>query len=884
MMMRADNDKCSAEEMVLCLVADDVDACMAACGGEEEPGEEEELPGYATVSTKAAAAQTVALNAVDKKIGTVTLKAGDNDTTVTALEITKAGLGDAKDVATISLMRNGEYVTNSATLTNKVAKLRFRPNLVLKANGSETFDVVVSMAGKWTATAWGQHEFSVTAVTVSNGTFGGTPAKLGSLTTSNYEISTVTVAMDNATVSAWDTDVTITAVTITPKADATVDAFTITSNTNNEWLYDVVSNVKAYVDNKEVGKVTINEETIVVNGLSQEVEKNDDLTVVLRWDVKYVWNAPTFKLDVEKNHVVATETSTDERMASNATTATLTMSNGIWLTFKNLTKDTQTVAVNTKDVELLNLELSAAANVDILNYNVDFGAYTITASDLENIVISIDGNETDIAFADIIGNVVTFNDKVRDAFSIDANKTVSIKVTADVKAANTYGPLTFQVTSIKNTDTNTTVATTASKAWHQTKVNGAWTINVTKWTSAEGTTIKWGDATDILAFNIKAKSEDVTLNTVNFTLNTDLSEDKVDTVELYQWSTKLATLDGDKLTTWASKLNGQFKNLSKDVKADEQLPFSIRVTLTDIVAADLWKTIQATIAANDIVVKWKTSKQLIKNTQTINWKEYQVSTSKAAISVEKQWQYVFVTVNNTSAYDMVLSGFVVDIKWTMVNGENVLTNANITSANLLKDTKNGDDITANLANSWSTPWTAGTWVIPALVTAQWTVATVDSSAVAAEYATWTTTIGSWKIAWSWAYTAWDGDDVDVLVTATASWTAANGSITITWDGSGKLSDLISGYTFNNDIILKSWDSVTITLAGWVDAAAATYNDDGYPVITDAATFVIKMNSATTIDDGFYTVEPDSVQFWYVEDYAAGTALAAGSLITEKLSD
>ncbi|MBQ2599999.1 hypothetical protein II582_01125 [bacterium] len=45
-------------------------------------------------------------------------------------------------------MKDGEYVTNQGTLNgNNVAKLRFRPNVTVKAGKSETFDVVVSMAG-----------------------------------------------------------------------------------------------------------------------------------------------------------------------------------------------------------------------------------------------------------------------------------------------------------------------------------------------------------------------------------------------------------------------------------------------------------------------------------------------------------------------------------------------------------------------------------------------------------------------------------------------------------------------------------------------------------------------------------------------------------------
>jgi hypothetical protein len=72
MMMRADDsyspsttEGCTAEELLACITADDYDACIAACS--EEP-EEPTNPGYAKVTTKAAATQTVALNAVEKKI------------------------------------------------------------------------------------------------------------------------------------------------------------------------------------------------------------------------------------------------------------------------------------------------------------------------------------------------------------------------------------------------------------------------------------------------------------------------------------------------------------------------------------------------------------------------------------------------------------------------------------------------------------------------------------------------------------------------------------------------------------------------------------------------------------------------------------------------
>jgi hypothetical protein len=96
MMMRADEnytpaEGCTAEELLKCVTADDYDACIAACSGPVNP-EEPTNPGYAKVTTKAASTQNVALNAVEKNIGTVTLTAGENETTVTSIEITKAGL------------------------------------------------------------------------------------------------------------------------------------------------------------------------------------------------------------------------------------------------------------------------------------------------------------------------------------------------------------------------------------------------------------------------------------------------------------------------------------------------------------------------------------------------------------------------------------------------------------------------------------------------------------------------------------------------------------------------------------------------------------------------------------------------------------------------
>jgi hypothetical protein len=93
MMMRSDDsytpgaDGCTAEELLACTVADDMDACIAACNG-NEPEEPVVNPGYITVKKEGSVSTiTVPRNAVNKKVGSVKLTAGENDSTVTALTV-----------------------------------------------------------------------------------------------------------------------------------------------------------------------------------------------------------------------------------------------------------------------------------------------------------------------------------------------------------------------------------------------------------------------------------------------------------------------------------------------------------------------------------------------------------------------------------------------------------------------------------------------------------------------------------------------------------------------------------------------------------------------------------------------------------------------------
>ena len=694
--MRSDDsytptEGCSAEELLKCLTADDYDACVAACSNESQ--EEENLPGYAKVSGKAEASQSVALNAVDKKIGTITLKAGENDTTVTNVEITKAGLWARTDIATISLMKNGEYVTNSATLnSNNIAKLRFRPNLVLKANGSETFDVVVTMAWSGTAVAWGTHEFSITAVTVANGTFDGTPVKLGSLTTTNYVVPELTVGMTPTNAKAGDSNKEIVRVTLTSPTDAVANGLTLTATLSwaNDDLFNVFSNAKAYIDDKEVGSVSINTESLVVNGLDANLEKNEAVDVVIKADTIYLWTTLDVKLEAETWHVVAIENNTKERMNSLYDTATVNVQ-GVDLTITKKITATQTVATKTKNVVLLDMEVSSSRDIDITAYKVKLpvtqAALATNFQDGE-LTLYVDGVDYTIkswATNFTAADEFTVNWKY-DAFSVSKSSPVRIQVKGTPILDNQSYTFDFTITTAKNVETNVEIANVnKSKTSHKTTVKW-WNVTVTKWTTPSGNTIEEGTSdNEVLFFDVKASSEDAKLTwaTISFAATDDndqlsgLDANPVEALALYVvWESspvaEVASDDLETFTTWANSLAGTYDlEFVKNITKDSTTKFVVKATFANGEVSILWS--KFTFSVDKIYGQGVTSKNSFAvPAASLPWKAYSLSTETPDMNISTDGNNIIVEVVNNSSYDVMLYTWTVNLVVLPSEKENYL--------------------------------------------------------------------------------------------------------------------------------------------------------------------------------------------------------------------
>ena len=746
---------CDATEIMNCLLleGDAYDACIAACSGNE--AEEENLPGYAKVSGKAEASQSVALNAVDKKVGTITLKAGENETTVTNVEITKAGLWARTDIATISLMKDGEYVTNSATLnSNSVAKLRFRPNLTLKANSSETFDVVVTMAWSGVAVAWGTHDFSVTAVTVANGTFDGTPVKLGSLTTTNYLVPELTVAMTPTNAKAGDSNKEIVRVALTSPTDAVANGLTLTATLSgaNDDLFNVFSNAKAYIDDKEVGSVSINTESLVVNGLDADLEKNETVDVVIKADTIYLWTTLDVILEAETWHVVAIENNTKERMNSLWATATVQVQ-WVDLTITKKITATQTVATKTKNVVLLDMEVSSSRDIDITAYKVKL---PVTQANLATnfqdgeVTLYVDGVDYTIkswaANFNAAGDEYTINGKY-DAFTVSKWSPVRIQVKGTPILDNQSYTFDFTITTAKNVETNVEITNVnKSKTSHKTTVKW-WNVTVTKWTTPSGNTIEEGTAdNEVLFFDVKASSEDAKLTwaTISFVATdtndqlSGLDANPVEALALYVvWENspvaEVSSDDLSKYNTWTSELSWTYNlEFVKTMTKDATTKFVVKATLANWEVSILWS--KFTFSLDKVYGQGVTSKNSFAVPATaVAWKPYSLSTETPDMNISTDANNIIVEVVNNSSYDVTLYTGTINLEVLPSEKENYLMDMTKVSWSIL-DSVWGDPIagaTYDFAN-WVISVNFSAWLkLPETFVIE--LKSNDSHAIKAEY-------------------------------------------------------------------------------------------------------------------------------------------------------
>jgi len=168
----------------------------------------------------------------------------------------------------------------------------------MKAGSSMEFDVLVTLVAN---SQNSQHNFSVTAVNVNNGTSAGTPFELSSINTTSYSVENVNTSISsNQTIKAGETNKLISSILLTPARTSTIKGFTITRESGEDFN-KVLANIKAYYNSQEVGTVTFTNEKIVVSGLDIERMNQESATIELKADGIYVGSGATIIYGIEKN-------------------------------------------------------------------------------------------------------------------------------------------------------------------------------------------------------------------------------------------------------------------------------------------------------------------------------------------------------------------------------------------------------------------------------------------------------------------------------------------------------------------------------------------------------------------------------------------------------
>jgi len=547
MMMRSDDsytptEGCSAEELLKCLTADDYDACVAACSAENPA--EENLPGYAKVSGKAEATQEVAMNAVNKKVGTVTLKAGENDTTISSIVIGHSGLGDASAVSA-QLFQNGVAVSSQKNISksSQQVTLKLSPAVVMKANSSMTFDVVASLSGASNET----HNFTVEAVNVANGKADGTPVALGTLKTTSYVAGSVTASITStATLKAGDTDKTIYTVRLTPSKKWVIKGVTVSKDSWREDFDELVNNVKAYYNDEVVGTVKVTDEKIVISDLNIERNAGQSASIELRWDCIYVWDSVTVWAIVDLNDVLAVEANTDENMWNAKTSAaTFTVA---WadLKLKNTITKEQTVVPWASDVELLNVQITSKSELTINDYKVEFTApATVDWNNFVDWIVTVYVDWEDYEM-DSTHSPLELNGK-KNEFTVDSNP-VTVRVVANFVEEATWTNYTMKLTlsGAKTTDWNGDITVNKNIAGHTTKLQAATATIKTATKSAPVTESLFANKDqEVARFAVKAASDNITVKTLELTATAGWTATLTGIKDLFDGNLRLVNVEND---------------------------------------------------------------------------------------------------------------------------------------------------------------------------------------------------------------------------------------------------------------------------------------------------------------------------------------------------
>ncbi len=592
MMMRADDSYtstagCTAEELLACITADDYDACIAACSGDEE---EETDPVEVKIGKLNA---TIANAGVGGDIPhsitalpVVTYKfTADEDINITALTLEQVGFGDDDAILGAALFIDGKRVSNVRNLNiNTKRVLNLSKAYTVKKGGSVDIEVRATVGNSWAA----NQQFAVKLTEVNS-------SAKDTVLASNLTSNTFKIVGTEAATLAFDNRSAV----IAPKVgvnDADIFEFAMTNSTNQD--------IKLYtVTLMWSGSEARNFDDYLKN-LGLEIDGNVIATAEM--EGKYL----TFKITngylVEKNKTPVFTVKADV-VGGASKTVDFTIENvmdvvAIAQTHNTAVKFTKAHS-NNSAVEILagrvTIERTNPVTLDFVGNrtNVFLGSFDIINNAggdlrLEDFKVTFNNDMTNIAetvkarFGSVSAGLVELNDDSTTVFSSDTEMNIGSKLTVYLYAdtVNTWmNGKSFYATlsdiTIRETQNDIEVTDKSMPSKWATMNGKEWELTLTRVFLPNKSYSKGTANIDALSFKIKAGAvyganiKKMTFKAAGVNTNT------VSSATLYRGTTAIP----------ATVVNGEIRiNNTIFLDANETAEFKLNVNLASNPTITTW--------------------------------------------------------------------------------------------------------------------------------------------------------------------------------------------------------------------------------------------------------------------------------------------------------
>lgn len=445
MLMRSDADytpvdetatECTVEEVLACATdGGDMEACLAACSGDETDEEEDNTPDVVKAGdlyvdgAKTSMAAEIPVNIVRVPLLTFEVEAGDEDITLFSADLSFLGYGDYTNLDNVSIYNSKNLrVSREKAFTSNDLTLGFNANIVIKKGAKETFTIVGMVSASDNST----YGVSLIDLSTSASNVDGLPVKgisrktieisnVGELefNDDSYNTNSITVGEEEVLASfnldnADDyEDVMIETIVLTAKADD-----------------DMFTNLALYANDELVAdNLDFQDDTLVAN-ISYVIETETDVDFELRGEVTKIDTDFYFSIDqIEDIYAYGTKygfNTTIIDLTDETTVGDLFTTEGSEITVSFDRTNVDEIKPDTKDVYVGTLTFKSEKTNYLIN------ELEMLVSDSEAIVDDVRLNNISYDNTSIDG--YTFED-----IDLPAGKTVSLKVYVDVADTATEG-------------------------------------------------------------------------------------------------------------------------------------------------------------------------------------------------------------------------------------------------------------------------------------------------------------------------------------------------------------------------------------------------------------------------------------------------------------